>query len=114
MAIRIEKIDEEKSKPSSSQPHYVANLSEKLDQAGLNNLSSLIQQNRTVDVMNVRVELHPGNVMTFDTRKGIDLEVAVTTINGWLGQISGEEEQFKQKIRDVNEKLASRKDLDKP
>ena len=114
MTIRINTIDEEKSKPSDSKPQYVANLSDKLDQTRINNLESLIQKSRNPDIMNVRVELHPGNVLTFDTKGNVDLDVAVTTINGWLEKISGEEAQFKQKIRDVNEKLTSRKDLNSP
>lgn len=114
MTISIDSIDEDNSKPSSSQPHYVAALSDKLDQTRINNLGSLIQRSKNAEVMNVRVELHPGNILSFDTKAGIDLEGAVTTINGWLKQISGAEDEFKQKIRDVNEKLKSRKDLDKP
>jgi hypothetical protein len=114
MTIRINKIDEEKSKPSDSQPQYVANLSDKLDQTRINNLESLVQKSRNPDIMNIRVELRPGNVLTFDTKGNVDLDVAVATINGWLEKISGEEAQFKQNIADVNEKLASRKDLNSP
>lgn len=112
MAITIDKIDEDKSKPSGSQPSYVAILSDKLDQTRINNLDGLIQRSRSADIMNVGVKLNPGNVLTFDTKAKVDLESAVTIIQGWLKEISGEEEQFKQKIRDVNAKLASRRDLD--
>lgn len=112
--IRIDRIDAEKSKPSNSQPHYVAILSDKLDQPGINNLESLIQRSRNVDIMNVDVKPSPGNVLTFDTRANVELDVAVTTIQTWLKEISGEEEQFNQKIKDVNEKLSARIDLDKP
>jgi hypothetical protein len=105
--IRIDRIDEEKSKPSNSQPHYVAILSDKLDQTGINNLGSLIQRGRNADIMNVDVKASPGNVLTFDTRANVDLDVAVTTLQGWLKEISGKEEQFKQKIKEVNEKLSS-------
>ena len=112
--IRIDRIDEEKSKPSSSQPHYVAILSGKLDQTEINNLSSLIQRGRNTDIMNVDVKLNPGNVLTFDTRAGVELAAAVSTIQGWLGELGSKEEQFKEKIKEVNEKLSSRKDLDQP
>ena len=110
--IRIDRIDEEKSKPSTSQPHYVAILSDKLDQTRIHNLESLIQRARNADIMNVDVKPNPGNVLTFDTRASVDLDVAVTTVQGWLKDISGEEEQFKQKIKEVNEKLSARKDLE--
>jgi hypothetical protein len=105
--IRIDRIDEEKSKPSDSQPHYVAILSDKLDQTGINNLSSLIQRSRNVDIMNVDVKASPGNVLMFDTRANVDLDAAVTTLQGWLKEISGKDEQFKQKIKAVNQKLSS-------
>ncbi len=109
--IGIDRIDEEKSKPSSSQPHYVAVLTSKLDQTSINNLSSVIQRGKNADIMNVDVKVNPGNILTFDTRANVDLETAVSTIQGWLSEISTKEEQFKQKIRAVNEKLSARQDV---
>lgn len=107
--IRIAKIDEEKSKPSGSQPTYVAVLSDKLDQTRINNLDSLRQRNRNSNIMNLEVNVNPGNILTFDTKAGVTVADAVATIQGWLAEVSGEEEQFKQGIRDLNEKLAAEK-----
>jgi hypothetical protein len=114
MAIRIDSIDAEKSHPSDSQPHYVANLSSKMSQTEIVNLEAIIGKARNQEIMNVEVKPQPGNVLTFDTRANVALDTAVQTIQGWLSQLSGAEEQFKQNIKDVNEKLAARKDLDKP
>ena len=104
--IKIDKIDEEKSKPSSSQPHYVAILSDKLDQTRISNLANLVQRSRRADIMNVDVKPSPGNVLTFDTTANADLAGAVTTVQAWLKEVSSEEEQFKQKIKEVNKTLA--------
>ncbi|HYY57274.1 MAG TPA: hypothetical protein VE842_08060 [Pyrinomonadaceae bacterium] len=103
--ITIVKIDENKSKPSASQPHYVAVLSGKPDQTWKNNLVSPIQQNKNPQIINVRVELNPGNELTFDTKPDVDLKQMVTTIQAWLKQLDSAEDQFKDKIREVNKKL---------
>jgi len=105
MIIQIESIDENKSKPTASQPQYVATLTGKLNKTAINNLSGVKQQSRNAEILNFGINENPGNVLIFDT-----VPTAVTTINGWLAQVTGSEDQFKQKIRDVNAELRAKRD----
>jgi hypothetical protein len=114
MIIQIESIDENKSKPTATQPQYVANLTVKLDKTAINNLGSVKQQSRNAEILNFGINENPGNVLIFDTMPTADLATAVTTINGWLAQVTGSEDQFKQKIRDVNAELKAKRDKEKP
>ena len=104
--IKILKIDEQKSKPSDSNPFYVATLSAKPDQTWKNNLDSLIRRSKTAGVMNVRVSQEHPNELTFNTQPNMELEQAVTLIQGWLKEVAGKTDDFTDKIRKLNEKLA--------
>jgi hypothetical protein len=104
--ITIVKIDENKSKPSNSQPHYVAVLSGKPDQTWKINLETLIQRNRNPQIMNIKVDQNPGNELQFDTKAGADLGEVVTVIQDWLSQLDTAEDQFRDTIREVNKKLS--------
>src|SRR5260370_36389569 len=98
MTIQIDEIDENKSKPTATQPQYYATLTGELDATAINNLGGIKQQSRNADILNFDIKVNPGNVLIFDTKPNVDLATAVTVINGWLAQVSGSEDQFKQKI----------------
>lgn len=103
--ITIVRIDENKSKPSATQPHYVAVLSGTPDSAWKINLGTLYARNKNPNIMNFKVCETKPNELTFDTKADVDLEQVAATLKGWLEQLDNAEDQFKAKIREVNKKL---------
>lgn len=101
--IKISKIDENKSKPSNSNPYYVLVLSEQPDQNWKNRLHELEEKKRNSGIMNLRVE---HTELTFTTRPDMDIEQAISVVQELIKEVNGADDEFKNKIREINKKLS--------
>lgn len=107
--INVLKIDENKSHFSDSNPHYVLVLSGKPNPNWKSNLASLFEQSKNRQLMNLRIESNPGNELTLNTTKDVNPEQMLETIQNLITKVNEEEDNFKNKIIELNKKIAEPK-----
>ena len=105
--IKVLKIDENKSHPSDSNPFYSLVLSAKPDQSWNNNFQEVHSRKRLTEVMNLRIEGNPGNVLTLNTAPGVSGEQMLQIVQGLLADTNAKEDAFMTEIQRLNEKLAA-------
>lgn len=109
--VLIKRIDENKSRPSNSNPFYVLVLSEAPDanwKARLDELARRKPANNRMSLLNVRIENNAsGAVMTLTTPASVTPEQMLEEAQALIQEVNADEDVFRQRIRELNEKLSS-------
>ncbi|MBV9924159.1 MAG: hypothetical protein JOZ96_03895 [Acidobacteria bacterium] len=106
-SIQIVKIDEDKSHFSDTNPSYVLVLSGKPDQNWKGQLEAVFTQSKNSQILNLHVDGNRGNELVLDTRKDVTPEQMLETVQGLVAKVNSQEEEFKNKLRELNKKLTA-------